>query len=189
VILGLLLERPSHPYELKRRLSPGLPRERLINDGILYPLLGRLEREGLVEKIEEHARTGRTRHVFHTTQDGRRDFLAWLTDPGADDGRLSYDFLARHPFVKLLFFDELSRDQQLEQLSAAERSTSEVLGLLQADAARSEAPGQLGPALIELLLEQWREELRWLRELRVGMADVHTVPAQERAEPPETGAS
>ncbi len=55
VILGLLLERPSHPYELKRRLSPGLPRERLINEGILYPLLARLEREGLVEKTERKA--------------------------------------------------------------------------------------------------------------------------------------
>lgn len=180
MILGLLLERPSHPYELKRRLSPGLPRGRLINDGILYPLLGRLEREGLVEKTEQTAASGRVRHVFHTTEDGRGDFLAWLKDPDIDDDRLTYDFLARHPLVKLLFFDQLSAEEQKRQLEAAVQSVEEAFGFLQ-DRACDEPASELGQALLEVLAGHWESELRWLRELQAG-AGKKGAPASDSGE-------
>ncbi|HJX62052.1 MAG TPA: PadR family transcriptional regulator, partial [Dehalococcoidia bacterium] len=52
-ILGILIDKPRHGYELKQALSPGLPRRRLMNDGILYPLLARMEKEGLVRSRVE----------------------------------------------------------------------------------------------------------------------------------------
>jgi PadR family transcriptional regulator PadR len=77
VLIGLVLDRPDHGYSIKRRLSPGLPAERLINDGVLYPLLKRLEEEGLLSShTERHA--GRDRRNFKATARGRRAFLAWL---------------------------------------------------------------------------------------------------------------
>ena len=49
-ILGILIEKPMHGYELKQAVSPALSRERLMNDGVLYPLLAKMEREGLGRK-------------------------------------------------------------------------------------------------------------------------------------------
>lgn len=59
IILGLLVDRPDHAYALKHRLSPGLPRERLVNDGVLYPLLAKLQEEGLVTSAERRGDRGR----------------------------------------------------------------------------------------------------------------------------------
>lgn len=175
VLLGLLASRPSHPYELKRRLSPGVPRERLLNDGVLYPLLARLEREGLVEKREHTAETGRTRHVFSATAEGRKDFLTWLRDPDADSDELGHDFLVRHPFVKLLFLDELEPEQRRMQLDAAVRRTSDALAALERlrEEPSSDADTVAGRALLDLLVTQRQAEREWLLDLRATIGDAN----------------
>ncbi len=71
IVLGLLIERPAHGYELKARLGPGLPRERLVNDGVLYPLLARLERRGLAA-VEEREIGGRLPEGLLGSRAGRR---------------------------------------------------------------------------------------------------------------------
>ena len=70
-ILGFLVDQPMHGYELKRKLSPALPRERRMNDGVLYPLLRRMEEDGLVRKRVERGEGGRDRNVFQ--RDRRKD--------------------------------------------------------------------------------------------------------------------
>ena len=56
-ILGFLIDQPMHGYELKRALSPALPRERRVNDGVLYPLLQAMEAEGLISgRVERRER-------------------------------------------------------------------------------------------------------------------------------------
>ena len=105
-VLGFLIDQPMHGYALKRALSPALPPQQTVNDGILYPLLNRLEAEGLVRKRVERGRGGRDRNVFHPTAQGRRAFERWLR--GTDDERdeVTYDFLLGHPFLtKCLFFE------------------------------------------------------------------------------------
>ncbi|HME04201.1 MAG TPA: PadR family transcriptional regulator [Solirubrobacteraceae bacterium] len=115
VLLGLLADRPDHGYSLKRRLSPGLPAERLINDGILYPLLRRLEDEGLLtSRSEQHA--GRERRRFSTTARGRREFLAWLHSDADEDCEPTYELYTSQPLVKLLFGDDLSERERNEKL-------------------------------------------------------------------------
>jgi DNA-binding PadR family transcriptional regulator len=111
-VLGFLIDQPMHGYALKRALSPALPPRQQVNDGILYPLLKRLETEGLVRKRVERGRGGRDRHVYHPTAKGRRAFEQWLA--GADDeaDEVAYDFLLGHPFLtKCLFFDRLAPDE------------------------------------------------------------------------------
>ena len=71
IVLGLLIERPAHGYELKARLGPGLPRERLVNDGVLYPLLSRLERRGFAA-VEQREIGGRLRKVYSALEPGDR---------------------------------------------------------------------------------------------------------------------
>ncbi|MFD2397937.1 PadR family transcriptional regulator [Prauserella oleivorans] len=56
LVLGLLTDRPDHAYALKARLAPGVPREQRVNDGVLYPLLAKLEAEGRVTGRDEPGR-------------------------------------------------------------------------------------------------------------------------------------
>src|SRR5438132_1281148 len=70
-ILGFLVDQPMHGYQLKRALSPALPREQRVNDGILYPLLKRMDAEGLISGRVERRANGRERRVYHPTAAGR----------------------------------------------------------------------------------------------------------------------
>ncbi|HKH94568.1 MAG TPA: PadR family transcriptional regulator [Gemmatimonadaceae bacterium] len=164
VILGLVADSPSHPYELKQRLSPGLARERMTNDGVLYPLLARLERERLLAKRSQRARGAQIRNVFRITRDGDAEFLAWLRDPRSTEVGLDHDFLVRHRFVKALFFHRLTRSEQLQQLDEAARQTRESIeSLRELQAVGSDdLTSGLGWELIELELTQREADLRWI---------------------------
>ena len=52
-----------------------------MNDGVLYPLLRRMEEDGLVRKRVERGEGGRDRNVFSATAQGRREFERWLRIP------------------------------------------------------------------------------------------------------------
>src|SRR5215216_1691281 len=109
VVLGFLIDRPMHGYALKRALSPALPPQQQVNDGILYPLLKRMEAERLVQKRVEEGSGARKRHVFHATDAGRQEFARWLAGPDDERDEVTYDFLLGHPFLtKCLFFDRLA---------------------------------------------------------------------------------
>ena len=76
-LLSLLLERPSHAYDLAARLAErGLPG---VGYGTLYPLVTRLRRQGLLDERSEDSPHGPARKVFRLSQDGRRALAAWST--------------------------------------------------------------------------------------------------------------
>jgi DNA-binding PadR family transcriptional regulator len=169
VILGLLADRPDHAYALKQRLSPGLPRERLINDGVLYPLLAKLEDERLVTSSERRGERGRPRRVYSITGAGRAEFRRWLRSEEDEEGPPLHELFIAHPLVKLLFAGHLGPASTRAKLERhAERVTERIDAL---ESIKSlPAPGAatgLGPSLLELELRQLRDRLRWLRgELR-----------------------
>ena len=165
VLLGLLADRPDHAYALKHRVSPGLPRDRLINDGVLYPLLAKLESEGLTTSAERRGATGRTRRVYAVTDAGRAEFRRWLHSDEDEEGPPLHELFTAQPLVKLLFAGHLGRDQLRAKLDRhAERVTERISALesLQAVATPG-AAGGLGPSLLELEIRQLRDRLDWLR--------------------------
>jgi DNA-binding PadR family transcriptional regulator len=123
VVLGLLVERPAHGYGLKARLGPGLPRERRINDGVLYPLLARLERLGLASSSERHD-GGRRRRVYAATAAGEAAFREWLCGDLDEGAGLDHELFIDHPLVKLLFAGQMTAaelDAKIAALLAAAR--------------------------------------------------------------------
>src|SRR6266581_2828641 len=98
-ILGFLIDQPMHGYELKRALSPALPPERRVNDGVLYPMLKRMEAAGLISGRVESREGAPDRRVFHPTAAGRRAFEVWLRSPVEEDEEVAYDFMLGHPFL------------------------------------------------------------------------------------------
>ena len=127
-ILGFLVDRPMHGYALKRAMSPALPPRQRLNDGILYPLLRRMEDEGLVRKKVERTSGARERHVYHATANGRRAFAYWLSSAADESDEVAYDFLLGHPFlIKCLFFGSLTPAQVRAKLRAQLADCSEKL--------------------------------------------------------------
>jgi DNA-binding PadR family transcriptional regulator len=166
VLVGLLLDEPDHGYCLKRRLSPGLPEERLINDGILYPLLKRLERDGLLSSRSER-RAGRDRRSFRATARGRRAFLTWLRSDRDEDDQPTYALYVDHPLVKLLFSDHLSDSERLAKLTNHSRGVRERLATLERLRAIMDPRGAraLSSAWLELEIAQQEQRLVGLQAL------------------------
>jgi len=112
-ILGLLMERDHHGYEIRTQLRDRLGIWANVSFGAIYPALARLERQGLVEAVPSseprhslgtlstgslsgeraslrarRATTGlgrRGRKVYRITERGRHDFLAMLANPATVD--------------------------------------------------------------------------------------------------------
>lgn len=167
-ILGFLIDQPMHGYELKRKLSPALPRERRMNDGVLYPLLRRMEAEGLVRKRVERGESGRDRNVFHATARGRREFDRWLRDSGDEADEATYDFLLGHPFLtKCLFFARLEPaavDQKLRaQLDDSMGKLDTFNEIRKGMIARDVDPYRI--AVLDLGIAQQKERVRWLKRM------------------------
>jgi DNA-binding PadR family transcriptional regulator len=71
IVLAILAERDSYGYAILQRVRE-LSRGRIEwTDGMLYPVLHRLERLGLVEARWEVAESGRRRKYYRITVEGR----------------------------------------------------------------------------------------------------------------------
>jgi DNA-binding PadR family transcriptional regulator len=179
VILGFLLDQPRHGYDLKRVLSPALTRERRLNDGVLYPLLAKLMRDGDVRRSVER-QGGRARHVYAATARGRCRFLDWLATAVHEEDEVTYDFLVGHPFLaKCMFFTRLAPDARRWKL-AAQRTVAiaklrEFTAIRKGMIARQVDPFRV--AVLELGIAQQRQKIRWLARLE--RAAIH-APRQPR---------
>jgi DNA-binding PadR family transcriptional regulator len=172
-ILGFLIDEPTHGYALKRKLSPALPRDQRMNDGVLYPLLKRMEREGLVRKQVERGESGRERNVFYVTARGREEFERWLHGHDEEADETAYDFLVGHPFLtKCLFFARLEQDEVKAKLDAQLDDSTRKLETFQSIRAGMVARG-VDPyriAVLDLGIAQQKERVRWLKRMATATA-------------------
>jgi DNA-binding PadR family transcriptional regulator len=124
-ILGLLMERDYHGYEVRTQLRDRLGIWANVSFGSIYPTLARLERRGCVEAVLSESRIGslstgslsgeraslrslrtapglgrRGRKVYRITERGRQEFVTLLADPATlDDSR---NFSLRMALAKYL---------------------------------------------------------------------------------------
>src|SRR5579862_4902064 len=69
-LLAVISEGPSYGYEMTKRLRDrGLS---FVGEGSIYPLLGRLERDGLVETYRAASDGGPPRKYYRTSSTGLR---------------------------------------------------------------------------------------------------------------------
>src|SRR6187397_3416883 len=90
-LLAVMEEGPAYGYEMTRRL-----RERglsIVGEGSIYPLLGRLEREGLVATHRAASDGGPPRKYYRASPSGRRALAegvrAWQEIRGEVDSVLA----------------------------------------------------------------------------------------------------
>lgn len=76
LVLAILAEGDSYGYAIIRRVREISGGELEWTDGMLYPVLHRLERGGLIESRWEAAESGRQRKYYRLTEAGRRQLDA-----------------------------------------------------------------------------------------------------------------
>ncbi|MEZ3159824.1 helix-turn-helix transcriptional regulator [Microbacterium sp. BWT-B31] len=74
LVLGILAEGESYGYAILQRVSELSDGELEWSDGMLYPLLHRLERLGYVEAAWGASPTGRARKHYRLSAEGRAAF-------------------------------------------------------------------------------------------------------------------
>lgn len=73
LVLGILAEEESYGYAILKEISERSGGRLEWTEGLLYPLLHRLERLGYVEATWRTPEGGRRRKYYAITEDGRRE--------------------------------------------------------------------------------------------------------------------
>jgi DNA-binding PadR family transcriptional regulator len=163
-ILGVLMESPTHGYELRKRLTGLLGAFRAFSYGSVYPTLGRLQRGGLVSVSatpeSERGWGSRARKVYEITADGKERLAELLSDAGPqtfeDDGF----------GVHLAFFSRTPADVRMRILEGRRRRVEERREGLRAALARAgEKVDRYTRELHRMGLDSSEREVRWLNEL------------------------
>jgi PadR family transcriptional regulator PadR len=77
-LLAVVEEAPAYGYEMTKRLrARGLS---IVGEGSIYPLLGRLERDGLVDTHRAASDGGPPRKYYRTSREGQRELAAGVAE-------------------------------------------------------------------------------------------------------------
>jgi DNA-binding PadR family transcriptional regulator len=83
LVLSILAGGESYGYEIIQRVRELSGGQIAWSDGMLYPVLHRLERDGLIESEWKQSKTGRERKYYFLRSKGRKalqtERLQWLT--------------------------------------------------------------------------------------------------------------
>jgi PadR family transcriptional regulator AphA len=97
VLLGLLMPKPKHGYELHQFFTHPSPLGHIWYLGMsqMYKLLKELEEQGHVEVSVEPQESRPDKKVYHVTPSGREAFLGWLQTPVQGMRLIRVEFLGK----------------------------------------------------------------------------------------------
>jgi DNA-binding PadR family transcriptional regulator len=76
LVLGILSEGESYGYAILKRVAELSGGELQWTDGMLYPVLHRLERNGLVKAVWRRSESDRQRKYYRLTERGREELAS-----------------------------------------------------------------------------------------------------------------
>ena len=106
-LLGLLIQKPMHGYEVYRYFSDPSALGQVWYLGLsqMYKLLKELEGQGYLEVTVEQQENYPARKVYHITPSGQAAFLQWMEKPVSSTRLIRVEFLAKlflaQPFDRL----------------------------------------------------------------------------------------
>jgi PadR family transcriptional regulator AphA len=102
-MLGMLRE-PHSGYDIKKKFEQSLRNFWRAELSQIYPLLQRMNDQGLLTSKESPSNIGPTRKVYKRTAKGRKELAAWLTEgPSVGAERIGY-------LAQVYFLSELEDD-------------------------------------------------------------------------------
>ena len=130
IMLGMLRE-PHSGYDIKSHFQKSLKNFWSAELSQIYPLLKKMEKDGLVTSKTRASEVGPTRHIYKRSAKGRRELQSWLgAGPTVGTERIGY--LAQVYFLanmdddkKAIGFMEELREYMLKWLAQLENSEQE----------------------------------------------------------------
>lgn len=100
VLLGMLTS-PHSGYDLKKTFDQSLRNFWNAELSQIYPLLQKMEQDGLLTSERQASASGPPRRVYSRSAKGRRELLSWLTEgPTVGEERIGY-------LAQVFFLDQL----------------------------------------------------------------------------------
>ncbi|HIE37692.1 MAG TPA: PadR family transcriptional regulator [Anaerolineales bacterium] len=159
-LLGFLIQRPMHGYDLHRRVQEELGEVWYMGLSNVYGTLKRLEEEGRVESALSPQESRPPRKIYRITPTGERSFLEWLHRPVPAIRDMRVEFPA-----KLYFFRALGLEGVGELISAQEAACRERLERLERKSSRH-GPRDFNRLVFDFRCCQIEAILGWLRVCR-----------------------
>ncbi|GAA4605665.1 PadR family transcriptional regulator [Actinoallomurus liliacearum] len=170
-VMGLLMERPMHPYEMASVLRDrGKDASVRINRGSLYDVVAAMERESWItprERVQEGNRPART--VYELTETGRAVFVERVDEQIRNPRREFPVFLTAVAYLGALGPDgaRAALRERADRLRTTIADDERAL----ADALRSEQVPRLYVIEVEYALHMARSELAWVEATAEEIAD------------------
>jgi DNA-binding PadR family transcriptional regulator len=171
IILSLLVRAPFNGYLIVKIANDQIGPWAKISSGSLYPLLSRMEREGLIAvqpQPGELAGNGRTSRVFTITDEGRRRFHQLILDMSSAPGdyqrifrfkMISLDLI--QPEERLLLFNHYLNYCQMTILHIQNEMADLGHEITEHDTFRTNVLN-----VMRHVEQQWQAEVVWVRGLR-----------------------
>ena len=176
IILSLLMETPKHGYLIAKIINDTIGPYARISNGRLYPLLAKLEQDGLItldnEKEEvKSPGTGRPVTAYKITERGHLRFLELMRDTASNPGDYQKIF-----FIKVGALRHLPPAERLHLIEHyLNFSQAHILHLQteREDLQRNQNLYGRTPQSLEMTIEalghriaQWQLEMDWANQLR-----------------------
>ncbi len=163
-ILGILIKRPSYPYELSVKFTQTIGYAWQLNKSQVYQTVYKLEDEGLVERTNNKPNLNGARWVFQITDNGKKEYVRWRSTMSQRVRPLRDDLLIRVALATHEDANELLQAVNLRKLLCAEKLreyTERESMLVPLEKARrwEEAGSTLS---MKAALDQLNSEIRWL---------------------------
>ena len=120
-LLGVLRMGPCSGYDIKKRCDMSISHFWAENYGHIYPMLKKLEAEGMVTKQAQQTSGRPPKTVYAITEKGTAELKQWLSKP-AEHHPLRFEFL-----LKVFFAQDLQPAEVISKLRAERRSHEEQL--------------------------------------------------------------
>ena len=170
IILSFLIRDPMHGYLMARIINDMIGPYARFSNGRLYPLLAKLEEEGLIVAYTEPRDTHkgeRQLRSYQITDEGRKRFHDLMMDTTSNPGDYQRIFLHKVPFLEFLkpterlyLIDHYVNFCQAHvlHLTAEEEDLAQTNHL---------SPSKLDVTLnvMQHMIDQWQLELEWAKSL------------------------
>lgn len=163
VVLGLLSGGPMSGYEIKKWVDECFKYLLMdISYGQIYPMLGRLDQEGLASMSEKRSGKSRIKKIYRITEKGMDELVAWIRSPDLKE----YDVL-----IKLCFGSLITPEEIIAKLDLYRKKREADLALIKQYTVESGSEAIYGPNTPYLMMimtlggSYFREEVAWCEDV------------------------
>jgi len=122
-ILGMLSICPQSGYDIKKQINRSIGFFWNENFGHIYPILKRMEKDGLVTKQVEEAGYRPRKNIFTLTEKGEKQLKLWLKTP------VSEQSIRNELLLKLFFGAHLEKDDMMAIIKAEKQKSENLIRL------------------------------------------------------------